>query len=63
MIDCLDKKENITQLDVQIIVNRALLLYNQIDATAEDIGPHNISKKTYTMSHNLKAGKQNLNYF
>ncbi|XP_023245224.1 serendipity locus protein alpha-like [Copidosoma floridanum] len=56
MYDCLDNREDITESQVQVLVQRALSLATQITATIEDIGQENVDKQTLMIIRELKSG-------
>ncbi|XP_046425922.1 uncharacterized protein LOC124182544 isoform X1 [Neodiprion fabricii] len=55
MSEYLDNREGVTQAQVQGVVQRALSLSSQIDATVEDIGRDQIERPTIMMIQELKA--------
>lgn len=57
MANSLDNRQDITQLQVQHVVQRALSLSKQINATIEDVGQENIDKQAIMMIREFKAGK------
>ena len=56
MSNFLDNRQDIALSQVQIVVQRALSLSRQINATVEDIGQENIDKQTIMMIREFKAG-------
>ncbi|XP_058791138.1 uncharacterized protein LOC131664227 isoform X2 [Phymastichus coffea] len=52
---CLDDHQDISQSQVKIIVQRALSLSKQVDATVEDLGQANINKYTAMIMREFKA--------
>jgi hypothetical protein len=57
MTNNLDNRQIINQFQVQVVVQRALSLFKQIDATVSDIGQENIDKRTAKIIHEFKTGK------
>ncbi|CAB0035184.1 unnamed protein product [Trichogramma brassicae] len=55
MTESLDKKQNITQTEVGVIIQRAISLSRQIIATIEDIGPQTIDKHANMTIREFKA--------
>lgn len=58
----LDDRQDITQSQVQVIVQRALSLSRQINATIDDVGQQNIEKQTVMLIREFKAGKFIFNF-
>lgn len=56
MSNYLDNRRDIAQSQVQQVVQRALSLSKQINATVEDVGQENIDKQTVMMIREFKAG-------
>ncbi|OXU30524.1 hypothetical protein TSAR_007327 [Trichomalopsis sarcophagae] len=56
MSNSLDNRQDITQLQVQHVVQRALSLSKQINATLEDVGQENIDKQAIMTIREFKAG-------
>ena len=57
MSENLDNRDDVTQSQVQEIIQRALSLSQQINATIEDVGLKNIDEQILMIIREFKAGK------
>lgn len=60
MSDCLDKRQPVTQLQVEGIVQRALALSSQVTMIVNDIGTENIDRHVIMMTRELKTGNYDI---
>ncbi|XP_043282915.1 uncharacterized protein [Venturia canescens] len=54
MSDCLDNREGVTRIHVQVVVQRAIALATQVTAAVNDIGREKIDRQTIMMILELK---------